>query len=265
LPALRVKANQYIKGEFSGEKYQLDALIESIEKIVLEAKDYSVDEQKVGRPDVSKLAGALNELPIDRGIVASPTNFSRHAKKYADGTKMNPNAKPIDLLHVRHSTVEDEQGRIMAVRIELHIERADFTNAKWEPIFTKEGADLLKSMFAIGTQIHEAIRAFYSIDGSVLVTMEQLTREISLKQGKNGVVKDEWIPNISSYIKIKDTLIPIQSYRYEVPFVVDKHDLVVECNGKAVLLVKSEDGKIDKLVTDADLRKVKIKKDGSVE
>lgn len=150
IPNLKIKANQYVRGSFSGEKYQLDALIDSLEKIAVEAKDYSQNSQKVGRPDVSKLAGALNDLPVDRGIVVSPTDFTRHAKKYADGTKVNPNAKPIDLYHVRASSSEDEQGRIMKIRLQITIESADFQNAKWKPIFTRDGAELLKSIFSEG-------------------------------------------------------------------------------------------------------------------
>jgi hypothetical protein len=47
--------------------------------------------------------------------------------------------------------------------------------------------------------------------------------------------------------------------------VLTEHKIVIEPNGSAVLLVKSEDGIFDKLVTDADLRKLKVNPDGLVE
>lgn len=265
MPALKVKANQYVRGQFSNEKYQLDGLIESLERIAVEAKDYSVDGEKVGRPDISKLAGSLNDLPLDSGIVASPTDFTRHAKKYAAGTKLNPQAKPIDLFHIRQSTVEDEQGRIRSINIQLLIESPDYRNAKWEPVFTKDGAEMLKRLFPIGTQIEDSIEAFYRQDGSLLLTVYELTRQLSGSEAIQGVVKGEWTTGEQAYIKLKGHLIPIHSYRYEFKFVLSESKIVIEPNGNAVLLVKSEDGTFDKLVSDADLRKLKFDSDGNVE
>lgn len=265
LPKLKVQANQYVQGTFSGEKYQLDALIESLEKVAVEAKDYSQDKQKVGRPDVSKLAGSLNDLPIDRGIVASPTDFTRHARKYAEGTKLNPQAKPIDLYHIRESTVEDEQGRITKIDIQLLIERADFQNAKWEPVFTKEGADLLRQTFPAGTRIQDKIEAFYRLDGSIITTIHDLSRNISQQKAIDGFVKDEWVSPEAAYIRLRGSLFPISSYKYEIRFHTSEHRIEIRAEGKAVLLVKSEDGLIDKLVTDADLKKIKFNDDGYVE
>lgn len=268
LPHLRVKADQFVDGEFSGEKYQLDALAVALEKIAIEAKDYSVNGKKVGRPDVTKLAGALIDLPIESGIVASPTDFTRHAKKYSEASKVNPHTKPIELFHVRLATEEDEKGRLTKIHIRLVIECADFSNSKWNPVFTSEGAALLKEHFLIGQQTHvqieEKIFALLREDGSEIISIYDLSRHLSVQAGENVVLKGTWTNEQPAFVKLKGRLYPIKSYDYEIPFVTREHDIIVESKGKATLLVKSQNGEVDKILTDVDLKKIKFSPDGSL-
>lgn len=265
VPALKVKANQYVRGDFSKELYQLDALVESLERVAVESKDYSKLNHKVGRPDLSKLAGALNELPIESGLVVSATDFTRHAKKYAQGTRLNPNAKPIDLLHVRVSTEEDEKNRIRSIEIELMIEYPDFANAKWIPVFSKQANEQLKKIFPIGTQFNEHIDTFYRADGEILITMYDLTKKLSGSAAVDGLASGEWGSGENIFIKIRESLIPIEYLKYEFRFLLFEHKMTIGPDGKAVLLVRSEDGKIDKILTDSDLKKLSLNEDGSIQ
>ena len=50
--------DQNLKGIYSKTNYQIDAINESENKII-EAKDYTIQNKKVGRPDLQKLQGAL--------------------------------------------------------------------------------------------------------------------------------------------------------------------------------------------------------------
>ena len=43
---------------------------------MVEAKDYSIEGKKVGRGDIQKQAGALNDLPIKQGIFASAIDYT---------------------------------------------------------------------------------------------------------------------------------------------------------------------------------------------
>ena len=103
---LDVKYNQFKEGIYSQQKYQLDGIKDDKESI--EAKDYTIRNEKVGRPDVQKQEGGLIDLPYEGGIFASATGYTRNAEKYAEGTYKNPNGKPIDLYDIRPSTEEDE-------------------------------------------------------------------------------------------------------------------------------------------------------------
>ena len=91
---------------------------------MVEAKDYSIEGKKVGRGDIQKQAGALNDLPIKQGIFASATDYTAPAKKYANSTHINPSQKPINLLHIRPSTELDRKGRVerIIINIEMKVE-----------------------------------------------------------------------------------------------------------------------------------------------
>ncbi|WP_396126071.1 restriction endonuclease [Cytobacillus firmus] len=49
-----------------------------------EAKDYTVQGNKVGRPDIQKLGGAFGDLKdIKEGLFFSATDYTKPAIKYA--------------------------------------------------------------------------------------------------------------------------------------------------------------------------------------
>jgi hypothetical protein len=64
------------------------------------------------------------------------------------------------------------------------------------------------------------------------------------------------------YIHVDDSLIPIHGITYDVP----KHEEICEfsitAEGRAVLLIKSLDGETDKLIRDADLKKITFDENG---
>jgi predicted helicase len=170
----QVRANQHVQGTYSEEQYRIDVAIESL-KTFVEAKDYTQKGKKVGRPDVSKLAGALLDLPFKSGVVASATDFSRPARKYAQATKVNPSSKPIDLYHVRPSVEEDEEGRIRRVRVNISLLALDPRNMKFEPEITKQGNEVLKQLYNVGDSVQLRLEEIHRSDGSVLITIHELT------------------------------------------------------------------------------------------
>lgn len=258
---LEVRANEFVRGTYSEENYQIDSLIASL-KTAIEAKDYTDRDGKVGRPDVTKLAGALQDLPLEAGIVASATEFSRPAKKYAASTKANPIAKPIDLYHVRPSIAEDEEGRIRKIVISLHILTLDRKNCRFDPIIAKASREKLLQMYALNEQVQVRVDAFYKADGSILTSMHDLTSKID-GQFEN-VITGIWNPPEPAFIKVGNELIEIECFKYFMPQTTIESEIVVEAKGTAELLIKAEDGTIDKLLTDVDLRRVSFSREGDV-
>jgi hypothetical protein len=258
----QIKADQYVAGTYSKETYQIDAAIEGI-KTFVEAKDYTEKEKKVGRPDVSKLAGSLLDLPFASGIVASATDFSRPAIKYAEATKINPSSKPIDLYHVRPSDEEDEEGRIRRVRVNISLLTIDRQNMKLEPAITKRGNEVLKQLYNVGDSVELRLEEIHRSDGSILITIWDLTSKLT-RESTTMVDEGIWTPPEPAFIKIKDRLVEISDIKYFIPRKIVELQLIVETQGTAQLLIKSEDGTIDKLLTDLDLKRVKITEDGEV-
>ena len=84
-----IKYDQHLKGNYSETDYQLDGLNVNQNQMI-EAKDYSISNSKVGRDDIQKLQGALSDLNVDKGLFASATDYTKPAKKYSDGTIKNP-------------------------------------------------------------------------------------------------------------------------------------------------------------------------------
>jgi hypothetical protein len=258
--------NQFVKGEYSGTTYQLDGLTEADGmKTMIEAKDYTLDERKVGRPDLQKLQGALTDLSVDKGVVASATEFSGASKKYADASYENPMQKGIDLFHVRPSTEEDERGRLLRIvlRIQMHV--PDFKTGKYKFCFTKEGEDELRKDGLMGSAKNYTIENFYDKEGAIKQTFGGLTRNSCPQTTweENYIARACWILE-DCYFKLDDKLYGINGLEYEIPFRISGSEVVIEGGGKPKIFFRAEDGSIDKLITDEQLRKIRFH-DGRVE
>jgi len=258
---LKVQANQFVEGTYSKQKYQIDALIGSLETAI-ETKDYTDRDVKVGRPDVTKLAGSLQDLPFSSGIVASATDFTSPAKKYASATKQIPSAKPIELYQIRPSAAEDEEGRIRKIVVKLHILTLDRANCRFDPVISGAGRQKLLRTYSPHEQLQVRVDSFYKADGTVLITLADLTSRINGKFKQ--VIEGSWQPPEPAFIKIGEELIEIDEFKYYLPQKTIESEIVVEAKGTAELLVKGEDGAVDKLLTDVDLRRVRFSQDGDV-
>ena len=206
-----ITSNVFVESQYSKDKFQVDNLLEQQEKVFVEVKDYA---EKVGRPDVTKLSGALLNLPLDKGIVASVKGFTKNAKQYVEDCEKNPHAKPIDLYIVRPSTQEDIKGRIMEIHMEITMESTDYRNAKFEPCFTEEAATIFREMgFKKGDQLPFCFDGFYRADGSVIETLYNLTRNMQPApqgSGQNRGYVGKWKFNEPAFIKVRDRLIPVE-------------------------------------------------------
>jgi hypothetical protein len=256
-----VSYDQYVKGKYSDQVFQIDGIIG--EKSI-EAKDHTIKNEKVKRPEVQNQEGGLIDLPFSEGIFASATGYTRNARKYANGTTINPTAKRIDLYNIRPSTIEDENGRVKTAILEFIITSLDFMAAKFEPLFTKEGYANMGKLYPKG-KVSLKTDAIYNDDGSVFVTMGDWTKslnyEYTLDDGKKEIVGEAKFKE--KYLKINEHLIEIQGISYIVPIQIQKSTKRIEIqqNGNTCLYVKKEDGTVDTLLTDIQMKKVVFDKD----
>jgi hypothetical protein len=73
----KVSYDQYVKGEYSNQVYQIDGIIDERS---IEAKDHTIKNEKVARPEIQTQEGGLIDLPFKEGIFASATGYTRNAK-----------------------------------------------------------------------------------------------------------------------------------------------------------------------------------------
>ena len=261
-----VEYDQRVRGEYSETFYQLDGLIkDDNDKSMVEAKDYTIDERKVGRGDIQKLQGALTDLPIDKGIFASATDFTKPAKKYAGSSVTNPMNKEIELFHIRPSTEEDEKGRIKKIIVNIGMHFADYQHGNYQFIWTEDGWAKLEQDGIAGKPITMRIEEFYDKDGNVITNLQELTSKHSpgTSWEEGYVAKGCWILN-GGHFKYNGEFYAIRGLQYEIPFLISNSELVIEGGGNPKIYIKSETGSIDKLITDEDLKKVKFK-DGKID
>lgn len=261
-----VEYDQRIRGDYSQTVYQLDGLItDNNDKSMVEAKDYTIDERKVGRDDIQKLQGALTDIPIDKGIFASATDFTKPAKKYADGSSKNPLHKQIELFHIRPSTEEDEKGRIKKIIVDIKMHVPDYEHGKYQFVWEKEGWEKFEQDGFVGKEISMHIEEFYDKDGNVITTLHELTSQNQLGTTwvEDYVAKGTWILK-GGHFKYNGQLYAIRGLQYEVAFLVSHNQLIIEGGGSPKIYIKSETGSINKLITDKDLKKIKFS-DGKIE
>jgi len=251
--------DERLRGKFTQTLYQIDTLLKSSDGDLMgEAKDYTDRGAKVGRADLQKLAGALNDVEVDGGLFFSATDYTKPAKKYAEAAERIV-GKKIDLFHLRPSIERDEEGRIKTVIIKMVVCLPDYVNANFSLVFTPNGNEKIKSLLNTGVlkegSFHIRADTIYNEYGSELTTIHNLT-----SCGFGGDYESAQGSFIlhGGHIKIKDHLVEIYGITYDVPYKTITEDIIIETKGIPKLLIKDEKGNINKLITDEDLKRVKL-------
>lgn len=258
--------DQFRRGDFSDTVYQLDGVLsEADSEEAVEAKDYTIDQRPVGRGDLQKLQGALSDLPIQKGIIASATEYTQPAKKYSTGSAINPAQKHIDLFHVRLSTVDDEKGRVKTISIIITIVEPSFSQGKFTCHLTQAANELVRKANFLSQGSIIKLNRFYNPDGSVFCTMEEFSRanqpiQVSMQ---DSIGEGCWVLN-GLCVKYGDQLLGMRGIEYAIPFTHTSETVTIESQGEARVLVKSEDGKVNKLLTDKQFQALTFN-NGSIE
>jgi len=252
---LLAEHDKFLRGKSGGRPYQIDGLLNG--DVMVESKDYTIDDRKVGRPDLQKLQGALSDLPqIKEGIFTSATEYSRDAVKYAKGTETNSDQKEITIVDIRPSTPEDEKGRVKTIVVQMQYMVPNFEKGKKTIIFTEEGKKRLFEYMKEHdmTQFQLCVSMFYDENGAPLISMSDLSRKYQPSFDFDADSVSGEFP-VDAYIKFYDILVPIKGVSYwDVPIERGQDEFTIESQGNATLLIKSDKMGINKLITDKDLK-----------
>ena len=248
--------NRYIQGASGGRPYQLDGLLGG--DTMVESKDYTIDDRKVGRPDLQKLQGALSDLPqIKEGFFTSATDYTRDAIKYAKGTETNDTQKEITTVDIRPSTPDDEKGRVKTIVVRMQYMVPNFERGKKSIIFTEEGKTMICDyMKEHGmTEYRLGVTMFYNKEGEPLISMPELSGKFQPSFDFDTDFVSGEFP-IDAYVKFFEILVPIKGISYrDVPIEKGQDEFTIEAHGNATLFIKSDKLGVNKLITDTDLKK----------
>jgi hypothetical protein len=250
----RVFFDQYVDGLYSKTKHQLDGIIDGI---TIEAKDKTKKSKPVGLSEIEKQEGGLLDLPYKGGILSSATGFTKPTKQYAEATTLNPGTKKIELYNIRQSSEEDEKGRIKTVILEFLIVYLDTNKGQFFPWLPDDGKKILSHLFPNGLTTAK-VGAIYNENKTIFLSMKDWINELSsLVQydEKNDVLKG--IVNFDNkYLILENTLIKIERLYYIIPILRTFNKIEIKRNGNACLFVKNEDGTIDTLLTDIQMKSI---------
>jgi hypothetical protein len=135
----------------------------------------------------------------------------------------------------------------------------NFKKALVTPIFTKDGYSTMGKMFPEG-KISIKIDAIYNTDGSIFISMEDwtysLNSEYNLKEEITEITGKADFDD--KCIKVNSQLIGIQGINYKVPIQKSTEKFEIQKDGKSCLYVKNEDGTVDTLLSDIQMKSVKF-------
>lgn len=260
----KVLYDQQVRAQHSGTVYQIDDLIEDNQKIMVEVKDYTVRNKPVGRADLQKLEGALTDLEIPEGRFVSATDFTNRAKPYAESTKTNPKQNTIELFHVRPSTPSDEEGRIKTILVTIKVSWLDFERGEYIPLINKNFFEDIKEIIPKkGEKQKVVLHNFYDAEGNVVETVKNFTLHLNKRLPedfkKGYCLEGRWDFQQPVFIEMNPLdRVQIDAIQYKIPAYIEECSFAIDQKGKPVLMIKSEDDAVNKLITDQQLKKYKF-------
>lgn len=248
--------NRFLQGESGGRPYQIDGLLNG--NIMVESKDYTIEDKKVGRPDLQKMQGALTDLTdIDEGYFTSATDYSRDAVAYAKGTETNEKQKEITTFDVRPCTPEDKKGRVLSIHVTMEWAFPNFDRGKKSFKFAEDGRKMIEDYVRQHGMKECSLRVgvLYDKSGNFLTTIAELSRNNQPAFDDDTEIVSGEFP-IDAYLKFYDILVPIKGIAYkDVPIERGAEQFVIESQGDATILIKSDKAGVNKLLTDVELKK----------
>jgi hypothetical protein len=254
-----------MRGVFSESLYQIDVDANDKEgRHAGEAKDYTDRSAKVGRSDLQKLGGALPDIDVRSGKFFSATGYTKPAQQYASNAERIV-GKKIDLYGLSLVTDKDLQGRIKKIIIAIHIITPAYERSRFTPVLTTEAEEVVEGIIATtndGETSRLGVESIYASDGSIMSSISELT---SIGYGDGTIEKRAWGSWIltGGHLMSDGHLIPIHGITYDISFDEVIEEIVIEASGKAMLLLKSIDGSVNKVLCDLDLKRIAFDDNGN--
>lgn len=200
----------------SGTSHQLDGVIDG--SIILEAKDHSISGEKVNLNELQNHQGAMLDLKEAKtGFFASSTGYTKDAVQYATGTDCHPRLIKTDIADIRHSTPEDEKGRIKEIQINiiypfLATERGNYQLIWDDKVSEKQFAKGMCKSNRQGIRLE----VFFDNLGNYKCSLSDIINN-QLPKDWDKVEEVSGVFLIDAYINMNGRLIYIDKLKYRIP------------------------------------------------
>ena len=137
----------------------------------------------------------------------------------------------------------------------------DFEHAQYQIHLSENAIKLLKNSNLINETLDCHIENIYNIHGDITITFNELINKyapsISAIPNDDGLYHGSWI-FFKEFIPYRNLNLEINRIDYAVKRKTAKRQIIVDAQGTPKILVKSEDGSINKLITDEQLKTVRF-------
>lgn len=190
-------------------------------------------------------------------ISCSVELHTKPARKFAKGTFENGDMKGITLLDIRKSNNNDLLGRIGSVTLDITVPPfPEMDCIKW-CFYLSSNAEMSIKRDEIDINSEEGILIVDNEGSDKFIIQDfekDALKQIQGKQFKDGELVSGCIREHGLFAKLSNQkAYEIDAFYYTVPICVIHERTVIKPNGKPVIYIKSDDGIINKLITDQDL------------
>lgn len=262
-----VQHDARLRGSFSDTLYQIDVHHVTPKGATMgEAKDYTEQNEKVGRGDLQKLAGALPDLDsVHAGAFFSATGYTGPAKKYAQAAANLTGGKGIVLYELKPSTETDEEGFIKTIIINIHFVTPLRWKAKFQPHFTAKGCAALKALIPKGAercQVQMLLEEFFDCGGNKISSIFELTSkgygdidQSTQKATGCFLLRDH-------FIRVSGIMVEISGIEYEMPFEYSTREIRITDDIEHRFVISDENGNPLRILPDKILQQFSFDEKG---
>lgn len=222
--------------------------------VVVECRDYDTGE--VEQADVMKFDSTLRQLGAS-GVMVTNTRFTKGARSYAED-------ESIVLAELRPATEADMENRIRTIVITLNI----FSPAG-DPKITFVASEPPGPDDDVETVREEALTADVMItlaDGTTRSIREDLLGALSAAPLEVGTHAGQFRYDEPVGLSWGSTTSQIVGFDWEQDWISFPHEIRVESDDRIpLLLLRTLDGELDRIVSDRDLTQWQIGVDGTIE
>lgn len=156
---------------------------------------------------------------------------------------------------------------MLSLCVSLDLETIDHENSKVIPIMDIEKVQeiLKRNGYKAGEQYNAITNRLLKSDGTLYKYISEIVNDKTINPSVNGISSGEFYFDENVFTCIYGELIKVDKLVYEIRHKVIHIPEFVKIEDKAVLVVKSQDGQIDRIITEKQIKSIVFNSDGTID